>query len=117
MTRPALLLRIEGALMLATSLVCYRELHASWIVFVVLLLVPDLSMAGYLAGASAGALLYNLIHTLTGALVLIGYGIFTDHFSLLPYGLIWTAHVGMDRMLGYGLKYATRFSDTHLQHV
>jgi len=117
MTRPALLLRIEGAFLLATSFVCYRESHASWIVFVALLLVPDLSMAGYLAGIRTGALLYNLIHTLTGPLVLIGYSIFTAHFSLLPYGLIWTAHIGLDRMLGYGLKYATRFNDTHLQHV
>jgi hypothetical protein len=28
--------------------------------------------------------------------------------------LIWTAHIGFDRMLGYGLKYPTRFKDTHL---
>jgi hypothetical protein len=28
--------------------------------------------------------------------------------------LIWLAHIGMDRMLGYGLKYSGGFKDTHL---
>jgi hypothetical protein len=111
------LLRIEGAAILATSLLCYRETHSSWIVFAALLLVPDLSIAAYSAGVKIGAPVYNLVHTLTGPVVLIGYSIFTRHLWLLPYGLIWTAHIGMDRMLGFGLKYATRFNDTHLQRT
>jgi hypothetical protein len=116
-TRPGLLLRIEGGAVLATSLLCYRESHASWLLFAALLLAPDLSLAGYMAGVGIGAPVYNLIHTVTGPLVLISYSIFAGHFILLPYGLIWTAHIGMDRMLGFGLKYATRFSDTHLQRI
>jgi len=31
--------------------------------------------------------------------------------------LIWIAHIGIDRVLGYGLKYPTAFKDTHLQKV
>jgi hypothetical protein len=31
--------------------------------------------------------------------------------------LIWFAHIGMDRTVGYGLKYPTSFKDTHLQRV
>jgi hypothetical protein len=31
--------------------------------------------------------------------------------------LVWLVHVGADRALGYGLKYPTRFEDTHLQRV
>jgi len=108
---------MEGGAVLATSLLCYRESHASWLLFAALLLAPDLSLAGYMASVRIGAPIYNLIHTLTGPLVLIGYSIFAGHFILLPYGLIWTAHIGMDRMLGFGLKYATRFNDTHLQRV
>jgi hypothetical protein len=34
-----------------------------------------------------------------------------------PFGLIWLAHSGFDRMLGFGLKYPTFFGDTHLRHV
>jgi hypothetical protein len=117
LTTPGLLLRIEGGAMLATTLVCYQETHSRWIVFAALLLVPDLSLAGYLGGVKIGATVYNLVHTLTGPLVLIGYSIFAMHFWLLPYGLIWTAHIGMDRMLGFGLKYPTRFNDTHLQRT
>jgi hypothetical protein len=117
LTKPALLLRIEGSLLLAVSIVCYHEIHASWILFAVLLLAPDLSMAGYLANAKIGTTIYNAVHTLTGPLLLLAYALLTAHASLLPYGLIWTTHLGMDRMLGFGLKYPTQFKDTHLQHV
>ena len=37
--------------------------------------------------------------------------------QLFPFVLIWTAHIGIDRLLAFGLKYPTHFSDTHLQHV
>jgi hypothetical protein len=117
LTRPVLLLRIEGVVVFAFSILCYWETHSSWLLFAALLLAPDVSLAGYLAGVRIGAPIYNLVHTLTGPLVLLGYPIFAKHPSVLPYGLIWAAHIGMDRAFGFGLKYATRFSDTHLQHV
>jgi hypothetical protein len=31
--------------------------------------------------------------------------------------VIWVAHIGFDRLLGYGLKYPTAFKDTHLGKV
>jgi hypothetical protein len=117
LTKPGLLLRIEGSFVLALSLFLYWQNHLRWWMFVALLLLPDLSMIGYLAGAKNGSRAYNLIHTLTGPLVLVGYSLASAHLWLLPYGLIWTAHIGLDRMLGYGLKYPTQFKDTHLQHV
>ena len=117
LTKPALLLRIEGSLLFAVSIACYHETHARWILFAVLLLAPDLAIAGYLANAKIGATIYNAVHTLTGPLLLLAYALLTAHAALLPYGLIWITHVGMDRMLGFGLKYPTQFKDTHLQHV
>lgn len=117
LNKPALLLRFEGSLLFAVSIVCYHETHASWILFAALLLAPDLSMAGYLADAKTGATIYNAVHTLIGPLLLVAYALLTAHTALLPYGLIWTTHLGMDRMLGFGLKYPTQFKDTHLQHV
>ena len=117
LTKPALLLRVEGSLLFAVSIVCYYEIHASWILFAVLLLAPDLSIAAYFANAKIGATVYNTVHTLIGPLLLVAYALLTAHAGLLPYGLIWIAHLGMDHMIGAGLKYPTQFKDTHLQRV
>jgi hypothetical protein len=114
-TRPSLLLRAEGGIEFALSLLLYGELKASWILFGLLILAPDLSILGYLSGVRIGAALYNLVHTLVAPLVLIGFSIADKQLWLVPYGLIWTAHIGVDRLLGYGLKYPTNFRDTHLQ--
>lgn len=115
--KPGILLRIEGFAILAGSVILHWGLHIGWLLFAILLLAPDLSMIGYLGGAKIGASVYNLVHTLVGPLLLIGFAVLTAHFIFVPYGLIWTAHIGMDRMLGFGLKYPTNFRDTHLQRV
>jgi Domain of unknown function (DUF4260) len=115
--KPRILLRMEGCAILAGSIVLYWGLHIGWVLFAILILAPDLSMIGYLGGAKIGASVYNLVHTLVGPLLLIGFAVLTARFIFVPYGLIWTAHIGMDRMLGFGLKYPTNFKDTHLQHV
>jgi Domain of unknown function (DUF4260) len=117
LTKPGTVLRIEGSCVLALSILCYREVDANWILFIALLLVPDLAILGYLRGVRVGTVLYNLVHTLTGPLLLIGYAILEKTPWLLPYGLIWSSHIGLDRLLGFGLKYPTRFNDTHLQRV
>jgi hypothetical protein len=80
-------------------------------------LAPDLTMAGYAFGVRIGATIYNLGHTYpaVGAFWLIGH--FTHASVALPFSLIWLAHIGFDRLLGYGLKYPTAFKDTHLGRV
>jgi hypothetical protein len=113
-TKPGFLLRLEGGLDLALSLIFYRTIDADWLLFVVLLLVPDLSMLGYLRGVRLGTICYNLVHTLSGPFLLIAYAYLTRSVWVLPYALIWTAHIGLDRVLGFGLKYPTGFRDTHL---
>jgi Domain of unknown function (DUF4260) len=117
LTRPNLLLRAEGGIVFAASLLLYGEIRASWILFVVLVLAPDLSMLGYFLGVRLGSALYNLFHVLVVPLVLIALSIFYKQLWLLPFGLIWTAHIGVDRLLGFGLKYPTRFHDTHFQRL
>jgi Domain of unknown function (DUF4260) len=77
-------------------------------------LVPDLSMLGYAANARVGAITYNALHCYVGPLVLAGYSFGLHHLAILSLSLIWIAHIGLDRMLGFGLKYPTRFKDTHL---
>lgn len=117
LTRPNLLLRAEGGIIFGASLLLYGELRASWALFVMLVLAPDLSILGYLSSARVGAAVYNLVHTLVAPLLLIVLSIVYNQLWLLPYGLIWTAHIGADRLLGYGLKYPTRFNDTHLHRL
>jgi Domain of unknown function (DUF4260) len=111
---PRSLLLLEGVAGLIVSLLAYHRQHGSWLLFAILFLAPDLSMLGFLGGARLGAATYNAIHTYLGPLILVGYSILTGDTRLLPITLIWTAHISFDRMLGYGLKYPTRFQDTHL---
>jgi hypothetical protein len=111
---PLVLLRLEGAAILVVSLLAYGQFGQSWWIFAALILAPDLSMLGYLVTARAGAASYNAVHTLTGPLMLLGLGLVCGSALILSLSLIWLAHIGLDRMLGFGLKYASGFSDTHL---
>jgi hypothetical protein len=114
---PSLLLRLEGAALLIGSVIAYIYLQASGWLFALLILAPDLSMLGYLAGTKIGAAIYNLIHIDLWPIALIVLGLASANMSVIPIGLIWLAHIGGDRLLGFGLKYPTEFKDTHLQRV
>lgn len=117
LTRPALLLRTEEAGLLVAAVLAYVHFHFSWVLFGVLFLAPDLSMVGYLANPRVGAAFYNLVHTLTGPVVLSGVGYFRHYPTALAIAIIWAAHIALDRLLGFGLKYPREFKDTHLQHL
>jgi hypothetical protein len=81
------------------------------------LLLPDISMLGYLAGPRVGALTYNAVHNWTLALAVLGLGWWLAIAPALLIGAVLLAHVGMDRALGYGLKLPTSFQDTHLGRI
>jgi Domain of unknown function (DUF4260) len=112
------LLRLEGLAAGLAALALYA--HAdftcfSWPLFALLGLAPDFAMLGYLvAGPRTGALAYNAAHSYVLALALTLAGHLTGSAATTAAGLIWLAHVGFDRALGYGLKYPTGFHDTHL---
>src|ERR1035438_7433822 len=111
---PRPILHLEGAAVFALSLLAYQWSHGSWLLFVLLFLVPDLSMIGYVVNVRLGAITYNTVHTYVGPLLLAAYAFGLGHQRLLWPSLIWIAHIGLDRVLGFGLKYPTRFKDTHL---
>jgi len=113
---PRVLLRLEGLGLLAMSVFLYHQTGASWWWFGGLFLVPDLSFLAYLAGRGAGTVAYNATHTEVGPMVLAAVGL-TVMPAALPFALIWGAHVGWDRLVGYGLKYASSFDHTHLGPV
>jgi hypothetical protein len=111
---PRLILRLEGAALFAAALYAYWLTGTSWWLFLILFLAPDLSFAAYLAGPRAGALAYNAVHATVAPIALTAYGFAFGPAILIALAMIWAAHVGFDRMLGYGLKYPTAFTDTHL---
>jgi Domain of unknown function (DUF4260) len=117
LTRPGVLLRMEGVAMFAAALFLYHRAGVSWILFLVLFLWPDLGMLGYLADVKVGSRLYNLVHIEVMPLMLAGAALGMERPGMLAFALIWLAHIGMDRALGFGLKYPTFFKDTHLQRV
>ena len=111
---PRVLLRAEGAALLAAAAILYAKTGAPWWLFAILFLAPDLSFLGYLAGSGVGAATYNAMHTTVAPLVLAMAGLLSQGDALLPLALIWLAHIGFDRVLGYGLKYGAGFGFTHL---
>lgn len=112
-----IILHIEGFAVLALSIYLYGYNQFSWVLFFILLLAPDMSMLGYLLNNKVGAVLYNLFHTYSLPIGIIICGIILSNSAVLAIGFIWSAHIGMDRMVGYGLKYPTEFKDTHLKRV
>jgi Domain of unknown function (DUF4260) len=114
---PRLLLRAEGLAVLVGALTLYFHLDFGWVLLVVLALAPDLSMLGYVANPRVGAAAYNLAHTEVWPIALAVAGVLGGVDGLIQVGLIWLAHIGADRVLGYGLKYPSSFKDTHLQRV
>ena len=115
--RPAVLLRTEGVALLALSVLLYWVNGESWLLFGALLLAPDLSMLGYLAGPKVGAAIYNAFHTYAMPAVVGALGMIFASPLAIAVALIWLAHIGVDRTVGYGLKYPTSFKDTHLERV
>jgi hypothetical protein len=109
-----LLLRLEGIAAFAVAVALYAHAGFSWPIFALLLLSPDLSMFAYFAGPRTGAAVYNFVHTYAVGLPLALAGFFAALPALTAAGLILIAHIGLDRALGYGLKYSTAFGDTHL---
>ena len=117
LTKPSWLLRLEGGVIFALSIFFFHRSGGSWSMFALLFLTPDLFMLGYLANEKLGAALYNLVHTITGPGIVLAAGALSSQRAATALALIWAAHIGFDRLLGYGLKYPTRFKDTHLQRV
>jgi len=112
-----ILLRLEGLTLFAGMIVLYAVWGGSWWVFFILFLVPDLSFAAYLADPKAGAIAYNAAHSYMApvALMTLGFGFAAP--LTLSIAMIWLAHIGFDRALGYGLKYSAGFGVTHLGRI
>lgn len=115
-------LRLEGLAAFALAALLYHHFGLRWFWFGVLFLAPDLALLGYLAGPRFGAWLYNLAHSYAVAAIAVGLGLLAQGDGAAPLGwlgvgLIWCAHIGFDRVLGYGLKSPAGFRFTHLGKI
>ena len=79
--------------------------------------MPDLSFAAYLSGPRFGALVYNAVHSYLAPVTIMTGGLATAEPLILSIAMIWLAHIGFDRALGYGLKYGSGFAFTHLGKI
>jgi hypothetical protein len=112
-----ILLRLEGLTLFAGMTLLYVVWGGSWWVYALLFLVPDVSFAAYLAGPRTGAIIYNAAHSYMAPMALMTTGFGTDSPLTLSIAMIWLAHIGIDRALGYGLKYSAGFAFTHLGRI
>jgi len=111
------IIRIESFLLFLSAVYFYYALGGNWALFIILLFTPDISMLGYLKDRRLGALTYNLIHNYVIAIILVSIGLIVGNVQLQYTGLILIAHVGLDRSLGFGLKYKSGFNHTHIQKL
>jgi hypothetical protein len=114
---PRVLLSVEGAALFAGALALYVMRGYNGWMFALFLLAPDLSAVGYLINPRSGAAIYNVAHTYALPMALGVVSLIAGWGFGLQVALIWLAHIGMDRAVGYGLKYPTAFKDTHLSRV
>lgn len=114
---PTVILRLEGAIILSLAVFLYVRGDGGWLLFLLLLLAPDVSLVGYAAGPRVGAVAYNALHTTVGPAAVAVAGILAESTGAVSVALVWFAHIGLDRLLGYGLKHTSGFRDTHLGRI
>jgi hypothetical protein len=107
------LLRLEGVAIFVFALMAYNFLGFTWGFFVLVFLLPDVFLLVYFYSTKAGAIAYNISHSYVLPLMLFAYGFFVSSSDADRLALIWIAHIGFDRALGFGLKYARGFRYTH----
>jgi hypothetical protein len=114
---PRLLLRLEGLALFLVALAAFAMSAQPWWLFFLLILAPDLGMLGYLFGNRAGAAIYNAVHLTIWPLALTLAAVVVADLGIFAVAMIWLAHIGIDRALGYGLKFAHGFGFTHLGRI
>jgi hypothetical protein len=108
------IIRLEELAMFLLSILMFAESGFEWWWFPALLLLPDISMIGYVIDNQVGAYCYNLFHHKGIAILIFAMGFLSAEPILVLMGAILFGHSSMDRILGYGLKFTDSFKNTHL---
>jgi hypothetical protein len=115
---PQRILRSEGLVLFAAALAAYfTALNEPYWLVPLVLFAPDLFMVGYARSSRTGAVLYNFAHSYPAPALMGAVALGSSSHLWQAVALVWFAHIGMDRALGYGLKYDTSFQHTHLGHI
>ena len=114
---PRVLLQAEGAAVALASIAAFSWSGASWWLFAAFILAPDLSILCYLAGPRIGAIAYNTVHVYLGPVILFAAATALATPTGIALAFIWSAHIEIDRLFGYGLKYGDGFAFTHLGQI
>ena len=107
-------LRLEGLAAFVVGVALFGASGGNWLFLIPVLLLPDVSAIGYLAGPRIGTFSYNVVHNWVPGFVTLGIGAWLASPDIMLAAAILIAHVGMDRAVGYGLKLPSSFHDTHL---
>ncbi|MFD2570691.1 DUF4260 domain-containing protein [Spirosoma soli] len=108
------LLKLEELALFLGCIYLFSRLTFAWWWFPALLLLPDISMIGYLINPAVGAVTYNLVHHKALGIIIGLVGLMMGNQTLMLAGIILVAHSSMDRVAGYGLKYFDSFKHTSL---
>jgi hypothetical protein len=111
------ILKLEGLAIAAVAIAAYTQTGQGLWFFLIFILAPDLAMVGYMKSVRIGAICYNAAHNYILPTILLGIGWRLQADVAVSLALIWIAHIGLDRLIGYGLKYPTHFKDTHLNRL
>src|SRR5437868_13328742 len=106
---PRFWLRVEGLGAFLAGAVAFNLLGGDPFVFIVALLLVDVSMVGYLRGPAVGATIYNLAHNWFTAIAVLGIGYGTGTSGLVLAGGVVVDHVGGVRLASVGLICQTFF--------
>lgn len=113
----SVILRLEGLAAFVAAIALYAYAGFGWGMFALFFFLPDVFMVGYLKNERIGAVIYNIGHTYVAPFALFGASTFLDWRIGLGIAFTWAAHIGMDRMFGFGLKHSSGFKDTHLGRI
>jgi hypothetical protein len=108
------LLRLDGLAVLVASVAAFAFVGGNWWLFSLLILAPDLAFLTIPLGTATMAKVYDVVHSYALPFILGAIGLGSGIGWMLPVALIWAAHIGADRALGYGLKYPEAIETTHL---
>lgn len=108
------ILKLEELFQFILGIYLFSTLSYAWWWFLALILLPDIGMLGYLINTKIGAITYNIFHHKGLAILIFLSGIYFEIEVMQLVGIILFSHASLDRIFGYGLKYADHFKNTHL---
>ncbi len=111
------LLQLEELGQFGLAIFLFTQIGLQWWLFPLCLLLPDVSMIGYLINSKIGAWLYNFFHHKLLAIFVLVLGFYLKIQTVEFIGIILFAHAAMDRIFGYGLKFEDDFKHTHLDWI